>query len=141
MKSLLVAAALAAAQGPELGVWQMNPARSSFEPGPAPQRMTATYESIGVGVRSRIEGIDAKGKPFVITYTAYMDGKEWPLTGSAIANTVSHRRIDAATVERIDRMDGRRVQVVMRVLSPDGREAMVIEKGRGWHNMIMFERR
>ena len=141
MKWLLVAAALAAAPEQELGVWQMNSARSSFQPGPAPQRMTATYESIGTGVRSTIEGVDAKGKPFTITYTAYMDGKEWPLTGSAIANTVSHRRIDAATVERIDRMDGRRVQVVMRVVSADGREAMVIEKGAGWYNLIIFERK
>jgi hypothetical protein len=82
-----------------------------------------------------------KWLPFVMTYTAYMDGKEWPLTGSPTANTVSHRRIDAATVERIDRMDGRRVQVAMRVVSADGREAMVIEKGPGWHNLIVFERK
>jgi hypothetical protein len=141
VKWLLVAAALAAAPEHELGVWEMNRAKSSFQPGPAPQRLTETYEAIDSGVRATIEGVDAKGKPFSIRYTAFYDGKEWPLLGSAIADKATFRRIDPNTVERIDRRHGRRVQVVIRVISPDGREAMVIEKGEGWHNMIVYERK
>jgi hypothetical protein len=102
--------------------------------------MTATYEPLDTGVRAIIEGIDARGKPFFIRYTAFYDGKEWPLMGSPIASSATFRRIDPYTVERIDRRHGRRVQVVMRVISPDGREAMVIQKGADWHNVIVFER-
>jgi len=141
VKWLLLAAALAAVPEHELGVWQMNPARSSFQPGPAPQSLTATYEALDGGVRATIEGIDASGKPFSLRYNAFYDGKEWPLMGSPIASSASFRRIDALTVERIDRNFGRPVQIVVRTVSADGREAMVIEKARGWHNMIIFERK
>ena len=141
MNWLLLAAALAAVPEHELGVWQMNPAKSSFRPGPAPQGRTETYERLDSGVRATIEGVDAKRKPFAIRYNAFYDGKEWPLMGSPIATSATFRRIDANTVERIDRRHGRRVQVVMRVISPDGREAMVIEKGEGWHNTIIFDRK
>ena len=141
MKWLVVAAALAAAPGHELGVWQMNPARSSFQPGPPPQSMSATYEPLDTGVRATIVGVDAAGRPFSMGYTAFYDGKEWPLSGSPIASTATFRRIDESTVERIDRRWGRPVQVVVRTVSPNGREAMVIEKGAGWYNMIVFERK
>lgn len=141
MKWLVLAAALAAAPEHELGVWQMNPAKSSFQPGPAPQSIIETYERLDTGVRATIEGVDHRGKPFSIRYTAFYDGKEWPLSGSPVASTASFRRIDANTVERVERRYGRRVQVVMRVISPDGREAMVIEKGESWHNLIIFDRK
>jgi hypothetical protein len=129
------------AQNEGFGVWQMNPARSSFQPGPAPQSMSATYEPLDTGVRATIVGVDDKGKPFSVGYTAFYDGKEWPLSGSPIASTATFRRIDENTVERIDRRYGRPVQIVVRTVSPDGREAMVIEKGQSWYNVIIFERR
>lgn len=128
------------AQDPGLGTWKMNLEKSTFSPGPAPQSMTATYESIGVGVRTTIEGVGANGRPFMMRYTAYYDGQEWPITGSPVANTVSFRRIDANTVERTDRMNSRFVQTATRIISPDGLSAMVIHKGERVHNVVIFDR-
>jgi hypothetical protein len=133
-------ASKAFAQDPGLGTWTMNREKSTFSPGPAPQSMTATYESIGVGVRTTVEGIGAKGRPFMTRCTVYVDGQEWPITGSPVANTVSFRRIDANTVERTDRMNGRFVQAVTRIISPDGLSAMVIEKGDTVYNVVIFDK-
>ena len=62
------------------------------------------------------------------TTTKY-DGKDVPLSGSAIADTVALTRIDALTIERIDKKAGKVVQTIRRTISADGKTLTVVTKG------------
>src|SRR5437660_4524560 len=72
----------------------------------------------------------ADGKKVTVTYTANFDGKDYPLTGSALgADKVSLKRIDARTTERIDKKDGKPVVTIRRVVSADGKTMTATSKG------------
>ena len=118
---IVVNGALAQSDDPSLGIWKMNREKSKFNSIAMPYAMTLTIEIVGKGVRSTAEGLTAGGRPFKIQYTAYYDGQDWPITGYSIANAASFRRVDARTIERVDKLNGRVVQTVVRVVSEDGR--------------------
>ena len=91
------------------------------------------------------EGVGADGKPTATEYTANYDGKDNPLKGSPVADTVSLRRIDALTTERTDKKAGKVVQTLKRVIAKDGKSFTVAVKGvspKGdpVNNMLVFEK-
>jgi hypothetical protein len=78
-------------------------------------------------------------------YTANYDGKDYPMVGSPVADTVAFRKIDANTVERTDKKGGKVVQVLTRVMAKDGKSMTVTTKGttpKGApiHNVSVFEK-
>src|SRR5262249_31472327 len=114
---------------PRVGAWKLNVAKSTFSPGPAPQSNALKIEAAGQGEKVTTEGVNAEGARTATQYTANFDGKDYPLTGSQIANTVSLKRIDARTTERTDKKDGKVVQTLTRVVSADGKTMTVTVKG------------
>ena len=62
-------------------------------------------------------------------YTANFDGKDYPLTGSQIANTVSLRRINSRITIRTDKKDGKVIQTLTRIVSEDGKTLIVWATG------------
>ena len=80
---------------PRIGTWKLNVAKSQFSPGPPPQSNTLVIEASGKGEKVTTEGVSAQGRRTATQYTANFDGKDYPLTGSQIADTVSLRRINA----------------------------------------------
>ena len=125
------AAVTASAQssGVGMGMWKLNPAKSTFNPGPPPSNFTTRFEPAGKGVKVTMEGRGPDGKAIVSGYTANYDRKEVPLTGSAVADTTSLRRIDAHTTERIDRKAGKVVQTLVRIVAKNGKSFTVTVKG------------
>ena len=83
-----------------MGTWKLNVEKSKYSPGPAPKSLTAKFEPAGKGVKATTEGVGADGKPIATEYVTNWDGKDAPLKGSALADTISLRRIDANTTER-----------------------------------------
>jgi hypothetical protein len=127
------------------GTWKLNVAKSTFSPGPAPKSLTVKWEAAGQGVRLTSEGVTADGKPMIGSYTANYDGKDYPMVGSPVADTVAFRKIDANTVERTDKKGGKVVQVLTRVMAKDGKSMTVTTKGttaKGApiHNVTIFEK-
>jgi hypothetical protein len=114
---------------PRVGAWKLNVAKSKFSPGPPPQSNTLKVEASGQGEKVTTEGVNAEGGRTATQYTANYDGKDYPLTGSQIANTVSLKRIDARTTERTDKKDGKVVMTLTRVVSQDGKTMTVTAKG------------
>lgn len=55
------------------------------------------------------------------SYTAKMDGKDYPAKGSFAYNTVSLRRINDHTIEETDKMNGKPLQIWKMTVSPDGK--------------------
>lgn len=127
------------------GTWKLNVAKSKYSPGPAPKSLTAKIEAAGKGIKVTTEGVSADGKPMAGSYTANYDGKDYPLTGSPVADTVSLRRIDANTTERTDKKAGKVVLILTSVMAKDGRTFTLTTKGTNpkgepVHNVSLWEK-
>ena len=73
MTLLLVALALnvpVAAADQQSGTWKMDPAKSTYSPGPAAKSITLKIESDGDNINYSSDGIDASGNPTHVEYTA-----------------------------------------------------------------------
>ena len=128
---MLAEAALAQGEDQGLGTWKVNIARSKLGPGPPPRSVTSTIEVVGLG-GARITGvrIGADGQRTEAQYTARYDGRDYPIRGSANADTVALRRVDARTVERTDKRAGKVVETSTTVFSEDGKTSTTTGKGR-----------
>jgi hypothetical protein len=119
----------AQASDPRMGTWKLNVAKSKYSPGPAPQSLTVKVEPSGQGEKVTAEFVNADGTRTTTQYTANYDGKDYPLTGSQIADTISLKRIDARTTERTDKKGDKVAQTLRRVVAQDGKTMTVTTKG------------
>jgi hypothetical protein len=135
----------AQASDPRIGTWKMNASKSKFNPGPPPQDLMVKVEPAGQGEKVTADISNADGTRTTTVYTANFDGKDYPLTGSPTADTVSLKRIDSRTTERTDKKGGKVVTTLKRVVSQDGKTMTVTTKGtnpdgQATNNVIVFEK-
>jgi len=135
----------AQAGDPRMGTWKLNVAKSKYSPGPAPRSVTLKVEPSGQGEKVTAEFVNADGTRTTSVYTANFDGKDRPLTGSAVADTVSLKRIDARTTDRTDKKGGKVVQTLKRVVSQNGKTMTVTVKGtnaqgQAVNNVVVFDK-
>jgi hypothetical protein len=135
----------AQASDPRMGTWKLNVAKSKYSPGPAPQALTVKVEPSGKGEKVIAEFVNADGTRTTTQYTANFDGKDNPLTGSQMADTVSLKRIDARTTERTDKKGDKVAQTLRRVVSQDGKTMTVTTKGtnaqgQAVNNVVVFDK-
>ncbi|MEO5861629.1 MAG: hypothetical protein ABIW48_05970 [Burkholderiales bacterium] len=153
LKSLRLPAAIlfmgfalsAQAADPTVGTWKLNVAKSTYSPGPAPKSMTLKIEAAGEGEKLKAEGVRGDDTPIQVEYTAQYDGKDHPISGSPMADTVSLKRLDANTTERTDKKGGKVTQTLTRKLSSDGKTVTVTVKGtdaegRPINNVAVYEK-
>ena len=77
---------------PFVGTWQLNVAKSHFDPGPPPKSQIRTWEPSG---KVTVKGINADGKPHTHHYTIKPDGKPYPAAGGANSSHSGHRENQA----------------------------------------------
>jgi len=136
----------AQASDPRVGTWKLNVAKSKYNPGPAPQSQTLKVEASGKGEKITSEVVSADGKRTTSTYTANFDGKDYPLSGSALgADKVSLKRIDARTTERTDKKDGKVYISGKITVSADGKSRTVSisttdSKGKKVSNTYVYDK-
>jgi Cu/Ag efflux protein CusF len=121
---LLVALAVnisAAAADQHSGTWKMNPAKSTYSPGPAPKSIAVKIDSDADNIKLTSDGIDAAGNPTHVEYTAKYDGKDYPITGMPNTDTIAVRRIDGSTIQSTLKKGDQVVMTVTSVLSKDGK--------------------
>ena len=102
-------------------------------------------EPAGKGEKVTADIANADGTRTTTVYTANFDGKDYPLTGSPTADTVSLKRSNARTTERTDKKGGKVVTTLKRVVSQDGKTMTVTTKGtnaegKPTNNVIVFEK-
>jgi hypothetical protein len=114
---------------PAIGTWKLNLAKSKFAPGTAPLNLTVRIEAAGQGVQVTSTTLRANGKTIVVHYTAYLDGKDYPVKGSPDYDTVSLKR-NGVTVEGTRKKDGKVVQTYQRVVAPDRKTMTVATTGK-----------
>jgi len=127
-----------------IGIWKLNLAKSKFAPGTAPTDNTVTVEPAGQGIRVTSTTVRAR-KRIVVHYTAYLDGQDYPVTGSPDYDMVSLKR-NGVTVEGTRKKNGKVVQTYQRVVSEDGKTMTVATtgkdaSGRTLNSVAVFDRR
>src|SRR5262249_42193051 len=127
------------------GTWKMNPEKSKYSPGPAPKDLTVVVESDENNYKLDATGTDGDGKPMHVQYSAKFDGKDHPATGIANADAVSLKRIDASTIETLQKKDGKVVMTVTTNVSKDGKTRTSTwqgrsAEGRDVHNVVVFDK-
>ena len=128
-----------------IGSWNLNVAKSKYSPGPTPKSLTVTFEQAGKGVKVTTQQVNADGSPLATEYTANYDGKDYPLKGSPVADTVSLKRTSSSTVVRTDKKGGKAVQTLTSVVAKNGKTFSVAVKGKTakgepLNNTLVFER-
>jgi hypothetical protein len=106
---------------PLIGTWELNIAKSKYDPGPAPKSETRTYVVVGQDIKANSKGVDADGKPTSRQLTLNYDGKDRPATGSLDLDALSLKRIDAFTAEFTLKKTGKVVATGTRAISKDGK--------------------
>jgi hypothetical protein len=126
----LVLSISAAAADQHSGTWKMNPAKSTYSPGPAPKSNSVKIDADVDSIKLTADGIDAAGNPTHVEYTARFDGKDYPVIGVPNADTVTVQRIDPNTVRSTLKKADQVVMTVTSVLSKDGKTRTSTFKGK-----------
>jgi hypothetical protein len=128
------------------GTWSMNAEKSMYSPGPPPKSLTVVIESDENNYKVDATGTDGDGKPIHVQYSAKFDGKDYPATGISNADAVSVKRIDANTVETLQKKDGKVVMTVTTKVSADGKSRTSTWRGKNAegkdvHNVVVFDKK
>jgi hypothetical protein len=97
------------------GTWDLDKARSSFKPGPAPKSVTITNAPDGLFTAA---SVDAQGRSIRWSYP-WSNGKEVPIDGIKNATMLSTVRGD--TLDGTMKIAGAIAETVHSVVSPDGK--------------------
>jgi len=135
----------AARANPMTGTWKLKRAKSKYDPGPAPKKLTSTYEETDQGLTVTSQIVDADGKSRTVHYSAKFDGKDYPLTGSPDYDAVAAKRIDRRTIEVTRKLGGKVVQTARYAVSKSGKKITLTAtgtnaKGQKINNVTVLER-
>lgn len=118
-----------ATKDPLIGTWVLNSSKSTFTPGPVPDERSMVFEIVPNGFKNTMKSTGAFGNTDDVVFTAKYDGKDYPASPLTPLDTVSLKRIDANTVERIGKAGGKEVETTMYKVSPDGKVLTMTVKG------------
>ena len=128
-----------------IGTWKVNAAKSKYDPASlTPKAGVNTVlkrEAAGGGYKTVID----TGTGHTETTTPTLDGKDYPLTGSADFNSASYKRIDADTLVTVNKKDGAVTRIGRAILAKDGKSWTVDlvgynAQGVAFHESLVFER-
>jgi hypothetical protein len=139
-------AGMAAADDPMLGSWKLNVAKSKFGSGPAIKEETNQVEPFGGnGIKLTAQITRADGTKVTESYAGPFDGKEFSVGGDPNVDTAYLKRIDANTMERINKKAGKPTTTMKYVVSRDGKTKTVTitgttAKGEPVNTVLVFEK-
>jgi len=146
LTTALAGALVAQAADPQIGSWQLNVAKSTFSPGPAPKSGTTKIDPAGPGAKVVVEQTAADGTVRNWEFANSYDGRDVPITGNnPDADTVARTRISANVVETISKKAGKVVATQQSTVSADGKTRTVTTKGvnaagQKINNVAVYER-
>jgi len=140
---LAAGSVLLAQSNPFVGTWKLNVASSKYDPGPAPQSQTRTWDASGMVM---VNGINAAGKPVSYGYPIKGDGVEYPTMG-AVPNTadkITTKKIDANTYEANFTKAGKHVETATFKVSNGGKTLTIMAKGAtdagAFNNVLVWDK-
>jgi len=112
---------------PVVGTWKLNAAKSTGNV-PLPKSETRTYSAVPDGVALTYTRVGADGKESTVKATFKYDGKDYPVTGSEDFDALSAKRVDANTIDSIQKRMGKDVGTTRRSVSADGKTLTLVSK-------------
>ena len=111
-----------AGNDPFLGNWKMDPAKSKFDPGPAPKSETRTFEATSDGnTKSTVQTTSASGATATRNATYKDDGKSYPVQGSTNYDSIKVVRVSPLQVKTTLMRGGKTIGDLIGVVSKDGK--------------------
>jgi hypothetical protein len=123
-----VAGAVGFASDVQIGTWKLNDAKSKFVAGSS-KNNTVVYEATGDSVKVTVDGTDGAGKPAHNEWTGKFDGKDYPLVGDPAADTRSYKKVNANTLDLVNKKDGKVTVTGKIVVSADGKSRTITTTG------------
>jgi hypothetical protein len=142
----LVSAAFAGKMDALVGDWDLNIAKSKFEPSPPMKKYTMKVIDAGADhLLIKSDWIEADGTAGHVEYSTAFDGKPIPIIDYPIADTVTDTVVNATTWKSVWTKNGKIVERELETISADGKTFREIdqgkdEKGRKYKNHLVFER-
>jgi hypothetical protein len=128
--ALFGAALSAQATEPIVGTWKLDPARSTYTPGPAPKSTTITVAPEGEATKVAIDTVNADGSPLKWGFTVLRDGKtEAPVTGNSLFDTVTATRESPTAGTNVYKKAGKVVMTTKVAIAGDGKSMTVTATG------------
>lgn len=113
-----------------IGTWELNAAKSQYNPGPPPRSILRTVEAVGAqGVRVTNTTVDADGTSRSDQWTGYYDGGDYAFTGDSTADVQAVTAKDAFTADWALKKAGKVTRSGTRTISKDGKVITVTGKG------------
>jgi hypothetical protein len=109
---------------PNLGTWKLNEGKSKFDAGAA-KGETVVWATAGDQVKVTVDGTTADGKKMHTEWTGKVDGKDYPLTGDAMADSRAFKMSGENTTEITSKKDGKVVGTGKIVVAADGKSRTV----------------
>jgi hypothetical protein len=144
--TVLSGIALAGNMDALLGDWDLNIAKSKFNPSPPMKKYTMKVIDAGDGrLLIKSDWIDADGTVGHVEYSTALDGKPISIIDYPIADTVIDTMVNPTTWKSIWKKGGKTVERELEHISADGKTFREIdegkdEKGRQYKNHLVFER-
>jgi hypothetical protein len=129
-----------------LGDWDLNLAKSRFEPSPPMKKYTMKVIDAGEGrLLIKSDWIDADGSVGHVEYSTALDGKPIAIVDYPIADTVTDTLVNATTWKSVWTKHGKIVELEVETISADGKTFREVdegrdEKGKKFKNKLLFER-
>ena len=133
------------APDPAIGTWKLNVAESIFRVSPAIKRETIKIEAWEDGLKISADIVDAQENKIHAEAAYKLDGKDYPIKGHPLADTISAKRIDERVTESVLKKDGKVIHSAKRVISSDGKTWSLTRtgkdaQGRPVDDLLMFEK-
>jgi hypothetical protein len=138
------------AEDVQTGHWTLNLAKSQFKTSTAPKTQIVTIVPDGKdGLKVTADVMRANGAKAAFAYSAQYDGKENPRTetgdGALSGQTVTLKRVDNRTAERISYLKGKKLVIEKWEISRDGKIRTVTQSGVGTDgkpvdNVLVYEK-
>jgi hypothetical protein len=101
---------------PRIGKWKLK------QDAPPPALNIMTYEPYGNGgMKVTVDSTNRDGRKATWTYVTNFDGKDQPVSGDTRTEMTAVKKIDDRTNEITNKRGGKVTQVIINVLSPDGK--------------------
>ena len=133
------------AQDPAIGTWKLNLVKSNFKLTPAPKSSVLRVEAWEDGLKLSVDTVDAQGNKLRPEAAYKFDGKDYPIKGSPLADTVSAKRINERSSESILKKGGTVVLTARTVITADGKtmnqtRAGKDAQGRSAEDVVVYEK-
>lgn len=124
LAGLCVSVAVCLAADANIGTWKLNEAKSKMAPGMV-KNSTVVYSAQGDNVKVVVDGVGADGKPAHNEWTGKFDGKDYPLVGDPNADMRAYTKVDARTMNIVNKKGGKVTTTAQIVLAADGKSRVL----------------